>query len=231
MSKMRRHYSLFSLFFAVVLTAAWPVAQAAAPAAVPPELEGLVKVKSKNLDAIYLLPGADFNAYPKIMIDPVQVSFAKNWIKDINRARGTGGRIDESDAQRIAEAMRTGFEEIFAAAFKAKGHQIVAAPARDALRLSPAVVNLYINAPEPAQGGVTRTYTVEAGEATLVLQVRDSTTGALLGVAVDRSQTRNLGRAVITTSASNRADFEDLFKRWSVICAAGLEELIARRPK
>ena len=67
MSKMRRHYSLFSLFFAVVLTAAWSVAQAAAPAAVPPELEGLVKVKSKNLDAIYLLPGADFNAYPKIM--------------------------------------------------------------------------------------------------------------------------------------------------------------------
>ena len=104
-------------------------------------------------------------------------------------------------------------------------------PARDVLRLSPAVVNLYLNAPAPAQAGVTRTYAVEAGEATLVLQARDSMTGALVGVAVNRSETRNLGRPVITTSASNRADFEDLFKRWSVICANGLEELKSRPAK
>jgi hypothetical protein len=231
MRQLRFPIRLQSLLFAVLLTVSCPFALAAAPTAVPPELEGLVKVKSKKLDAIYLLPDVDFNAYPKIMIDPVQVSFAKNWIKDINRSRGTGRRIDDGDAQRIAEAMRTGFEEIFAAAFKAKGYAIVAAPARDVLRLSPAVVNLYMNAPDTAQSGVYRTYTVEAGEATLVLQARDSTTGALLGVAVDRSETRNLGRPVMTTSASNRADFEDLFKRWSVICANGLEELKSRPPK
>ena len=52
------------------------------------------------------------------------------------------------------------------------------------LRLSPAVVNLYINAPEPMGVGVRRIYTVEAGEATLTFAAGDSTTGALLGVAL-----------------------------------------------
>lgn len=224
MSKLRLLRSVGSLLFAGIVIAAYPIGAAGAPAALP-GLEGLVKAKSKKLDAVYLLPGADFRAYPKVMIDPVQVSFHKDWVKEMNRTRGQSRRIDQSDAQQIAEAMRSGFEEIFASAFKAKGYEIVATPARDVLRLSPAVVNLYINAPEPAQAGVRRTYTVEAGEATLVLQARDSTTGALLGVAVDRSETLNLGRPTITTSASNRADFEDLFKRWSVICVNGLEEL------
>jgi len=230
MSKSRLPRSSFSFVLGAILTVVSTLA-AGAGGALPPELEGLVKAKSKKLDAVYLLPGVDFHVYPKLIIDPVQVSFHKDWMKEMNRARGVSGRIDDSDAQKIAEAMRSGFEDVFAAAFKAKGYEIVAMPGRDVLRLSPAVVNLYLNAPAPAQAGVTRTYAVEAGEATLVLQARDSMTGALVGVAVDRSETRNLGRPVITTSASNRADFEDLFKRWSVICANGLEELKSRPAK
>ena len=46
---------------------------------------------------------------------------------------------------------------------------------------SPGVANLYINAPDTMSAGRSRTYTTEAGEATLVLEARDSTSGALLG--------------------------------------------------
>ncbi|HSS70752.1 MAG TPA: DUF3313 family protein [Casimicrobiaceae bacterium] len=197
----------------------------------PAPYEDLVQVKSRNLDAVYLLPGADFRAYSKVMIDPPQVSFRKDWVKEANRSRGTSRRITEQDAQQIAQAARSGFESIFAAAFREKGYDVVTNAAPDVLRLSPAIANLYINAPLATAGpGVSRTYTVEAGEATLALEVRDSTTGALMGLAVDRSTTRRSSPVSLTTSGSNRADFEDLFRRWATICVKGLEQLKTTSP-
>ena len=64
----------------------WGLAQAAG--ALPPPYDELVQVKSRRLDAIYLLPGADFSGYRKIMIDPVQVAFRKDWVQQANRSRG-----------------------------------------------------------------------------------------------------------------------------------------------
>ena len=214
-----------SLLLAALLAVFWSAGTNVAAQGVPPTLEGLVKVPSKKLAAVYLLPGTEFGAYTKVMIDPTQVSFKKGWVKDINYSRGATRKITESDAQKIADAMRSGFEDIFAAAFKAKGYEVVAAPGADVLRLSPAVVNVYLNAPDPMRAGVARTYTVEAGEATLTLAARDSTTGALLGMAVDRSSTRASRGLEVTTSVYNRAEFEDLFRYWANICANGLEQL------
>ena len=212
------------LFLSAVMSAALaPVCHAAA--VLPPPYQDLVQVKAKKLDAVYLLPGADFSGYSKLMIDPAQVSFRKDWVKETNRSRGLSGKIDQDDAQQIAQAARSGFEGIFTAAFKAKGYEVVTNAGRDVLRLSPAIANLYINAPQSGGPGVSRTYTVEAGGATLVLEVRDSTTGAILGVAIDRSETRGTGYATLTTSVSNRADFEQLFKRWADICVKGFEQL------
>src|SRR6185437_6204821 len=106
----------------------WGLAQAAG--ALPPPYDELVQVKSRRLDAIYLLPGADFSGYRKIMIDPVQVAFRKDWVQQANRSRGMS-RISQSDAQEIAQAARSGFQDIFAAAFHAKGFEVVSAPAPD----------------------------------------------------------------------------------------------------
>jgi hypothetical protein len=204
--------------------------QAPAPSGIPATTEGLVKVTSKRLGAVYLRPGADFRTYTKIMIDPVQVSFRPGWLKDINSSRLTG-RVSEQDAQQIAAAMRSGFADIFAATFKAKGYEIVNAPAPDVLRLAAEIANVYMTAPDPMGGGAgTRTYTVEAGEATLALAGRDSTTGAVLGIAVDRRTTGGAGHATLATSTSNRFEFEELFRDWSLACVRGLEQLKAQSP-
>jgi hypothetical protein len=214
----------FRLFVLGGLAALAQWAPVHAATTLPAPYEDLVEVKSRKLDAIYLLPGANFGTYTKIMIDPVQVSFRKGWQQAANRSRGARPRVSDSDAQQIAQAARSGFGEIFTAAFKAKGYDVVSDPAPDVLRLSPSIVNLYINAPRPTTAA-NRTYTVEAGEATLVLEARDSTTGAILGLAVDRSRTRSTGDATLATPASNRADFEEIFKRWAAICVDGFERL------
>ena len=51
--------------------------------------DGLIEVKPKRLDAAYLLPGADFRPYKKLMIDPVEVAFKKDWAKDYNQDTAT----------------------------------------------------------------------------------------------------------------------------------------------
>ena len=81
--------------------------------------DGLVEVKGKRLDAVFLLPGADFRAYKKIMMDPVEVAFVKNWARDYNRDAATlSQRLDQEDVDRIAQGARDAFTEVFTEEYK-----------------------------------------------------------------------------------------------------------------
>lgn len=226
---MSRFSIASSLLVLGALGAALNAVPAQAASTLPPPFDELVQVRSRQLDMVYLLPGADFRPYKKVMIDPVQVSFRPDWQSRTNRSRGAPRGISDADAEQISQAARTGFEEIFAAAFKRKGYEVVTSPGPDVLRLRPSVVNLFINAPQPTTPGM-RSYVVQAGEATLTLEARDSLTGAILGVAIDRSSTRNLGGVTLASGPSNRLDFGDLFRSWADIAVRGLEQLRAASP-
>ncbi|MNC91362.1 hypothetical protein D3C83_76100 [compost metagenome] len=77
--------------------------------------------------------------------------------------------------------------------------------------------------------GRTRTFSEEAGAGTLVIEVRDSVTNALLGRAVERRLAGDNG-PWLRTAASNRADFDRLFRSWAEASANGLVELKALSP-
>ena len=193
--------------------------------------DGLIEVKPKRIDAAYVLPGADFRPYTKMMIDPVEVAFKKDWLKDYNRSTATiSDSLTQEDAERIAAEARKIFTEIFAEVFAEKGLQIVTAPGADVLRVRPGVINLDVVAPDTMSAGRSRTYTMEAGEATLFLELVDSTTGALLGRALDRRATRSTGRASVANRVTNLSDFRALFKQWAEIAVKGFEDLHALSP-
>jgi hypothetical protein len=188
--------------------------------------DGLVQVKPKRIDAGFLLPGADFRPYKKIMMDPVEVAFKKDWLKNYNRDAITlSQRLSQSDLDKMAQTAREAFTEIFTETYRAAGYEIVTAPGPDVLRLRPGVMDLYVNAPDTMTAGRSRTYTTEAGEALLFLEVRDSTTGALLGRALDRRTTRDTGVAQVSNRVTNMADFRALFKQWADISVKAFEDL------
>jgi hypothetical protein len=192
----------------------------------PQNWDGLVQVDSKKLDAVFLMPGEDFRPYTKVIIDPAEVAFKKNWMRDINsQRRGVSGQVTQEDAEEIMAAARTNFADVFAEEFRKGGYTVVQTPGPDVLRLRPGIFDLYITAPDTMSPGRTRTFTVEAGEATLIIEVRDSTTLALLGRAVDRRSTRNSGSLTYTNSVTNLADFRDLFRQWARITVSGLNHL------
>jgi len=197
----------------------------------PESWDGLVEVKPKRMDAAYLLPGADFRPYTKVIVDPTQAAFNKDWMKRINDSkRSLSNKVSQEDADKIIAAAQSNFDDVFQEAFKKAGYEIVTAPGPDVLRLSTAVINLYVNAPDTMSAGRSRTYTTDAGEATLVLEARDSMSRALLGRVLDRRETRSTGMAQMSTSVTNVSDFRSLFKSWASIAIKGLEELKAHSP-
>lgn len=198
-------------------------------AAEPPgSWDGLVKVDAKRLDLVYLLPGADFRVYTKILPDPTEVAFRKNWQRDTNQEIATG-RVSDSDARRILENARSGFEKIFQEAYQKAGYEVVTTPGPDVLKIATAVVNLDVAAPEVMSPGRSKTWSREAGSATLVVEARDSVTGALLGRAVDAQSTGDFG-PYLRNSVTNAGEFNSLFKRWAKIAADGLGELKTLSP-
>lgn len=203
-----------------------------ANAELPQSWDGLIEVKAKRMDAAYLLPGADFRSYTKVMIDPSVVAFNKNFLRDQNKA-GPGQlskRISSDDAKKIIDGAQTNFDSAFAETLTKNGYTVVTEAGPDVLRLQPGVANLYINAPAINGPQMSRTYVMEAGEGTLVLDVRDSLTNALLGRVLDTRTTRKTGGLEYSSQSSNIMEYRSLVKVWATACSNGLDELKLQSP-
>jgi hypothetical protein len=202
----------------------------AASAKPPTNWDGLAQVKAKNVDLLYLRPGADFSQYKAIVLDPTEVAFKKDWHKDINRSRRGAARYSEADVRRAIDAAQDKLRNTFEKRFQETGFQVVPGPAENALRVFVGVANVDVTAPEIKSHGISRSYAEQAGHATLVVEVRDSLTGELLGRAVDHGAAGD-SLAMLRTSSTNWADFEHLFDEWARISAKGFQKLIASPPQ
>jgi hypothetical protein len=190
-----------------------------------------VEIKAANVDKAWLLPGADFRPYNKVLLRKADVAFQRNWLRDINREGSyRTNRIQPEDAQKIVDLARTGFDQVWAAVTTSYPAALKTAAGDGVLEVVPRVTDLYINAPAVSSTRPSRTYTVEAGEAALHMDVRDSRAGTLLGRVFDHRKTTSATRAQITDAMVNRAEFEQLFVAWARIAAKGLDDLKAASP-
>lgn len=200
----------------------------------PDSFDGLVEVKASKFDDAFLLPGADFRTYRKLMIDPAEVAFRKDWVRDMNSGRSLVGRVTEADAKKIMSLVKTDTGEIFSQAFAKAGYEFVSTAGADVLRVTPSIINLYVNAPDIASANRTMTFTTEAGQATLILELRDSLTNALLARVVDRRVAERMGgfrnMPTMSNSVTNRADLERTADIWAKASVKGLETLKAQSP-
>jgi Protein of unknown function (DUF3313) len=214
--------------FTCTLASLMLVAGTAGLAKPPATWDGLVQVKSKRLNLVYLQPGADFRPYTKVMLDPTEVAFQKNWRRDYN-STAPGRRISDQELQSAISKGVSAASDIFAEAWTKGGYQVVTAPGPDVLRVTTGVVNIDVNAPDRPSAGRSYSFSSEAGSATLFVEARDSMTGAILGRAVDP---RIVGDNSIAwrTSVSNRADFRDMVKTWADASVRGLGELKSLSP-
>jgi hypothetical protein len=201
-----------------------------ATAETPNNWGGLVLVPAKSVDYLYLRPQADFRPYTAIVLDPPEVSFRKGWQKNMNKSRPGLKRVSDAEVRRVIDQAQGKLRSTFERSFQQSGLQIVPAPAGNALRVFVGIANVAVEAPE--MRGRASSYSNSAGRAVLVVEVRDSLSGELLGRAVDHGYAGDsLTGATWRSSISNWADFQHLFDEWGAISSKGLGRLIASSPQ
>src|ERR1044072_9334621 len=103
----------YSLQFLVLICCAALGASVSAAKKPPQEWDGLSLVKLKGMDAAYARPGFDFTIYDKIIVDPIQVAFAKGWDKEetfskrklsaeqLEKIKGKTSKVGEQTLQQV----------------------------------------------------------------------------------------------------------------------------------
>ncbi|MBS0577712.1 MAG: DUF3313 domain-containing protein [Proteobacteria bacterium] len=190
----------------------------------PASWDGLEKRDAKDVDALYVRPNYKFPHYRKVILDPCQVSFSKDWDPNSNTP-DLSRRLDSDDIQKIKDGLAKLFRERFTRELTAGGYEVVDTATENTIRVTPAIIDLYVNAPDKMAPGISRTYTTSAGAMTLAMEVRDAPTGALLARVVDRQRAMDTGRLQWTNSVTNTAEAERAIDRWARQLRAGLDRV------
>lgn len=191
----------------------------------PQTWDGLNLYPQKKLSAVYLKPEADLARYTEIMIDPLYVTFDKNW-----DPRPSTTSFRKADVDQIKSALAAEFKKVFDETLSADGkYKIVTEAGPNTLHVLPAIVDLYINAPDTSMQTSARitTYTVDPGRMTLAAEFRDGTSDALLARVVDKEEGMDSGFLQVTNSVTNTADAQRIIKKWAKIVRDGLDNVRA----
>ena len=196
---------------------------AAASSEAPPETwEGLKLVKRPGLDTVYLRDGASLAQYKRVMLDPVEVSFDKDWNPKSHVPLG-----DTADPQAIRKNLGELARNVFRRELEKKGgYPLVDEPGEDVLRVRAQIVDLYINAPESDGPGITHVYVLNAGEMTLMAELYDSRTNAILARVVDRERGLERGdnEFQIANRVTNTAEADRILSNWAVRLRKALDK-------
>lgn len=184
--------------------------------------DGLQRITVKGIDLAYARPGASLAAYNRVELEPIDVAFRKDW----NPTR-PGSRIKVSSEER--ENIRTAVAKIvyeeFVKELQNKGsYKVVDAAGPDVLRVKIKIVNLYVSAPPTATAGISRQYTVSAGEMTLFAELYDSETGEVIARVIDRTEGRRAGGLTFTNSLTNIDEAGPTASEWARILHNGLDK-------
>ncbi len=189
--------------------------------------DGLKKIDVRGVDAAYVRPGAGLGAYKRILLDPVQVAFSKDWNPD-----ETGSHLPLSNEDR--EKIRRDLAELFVTTatevLEKGGYPVVTEVGPDVLRVTAQLADVYINAPDTMSAGRSYSFVMSAGHMTLVAELRDSETGQIMARVFDRREARNDQFLRLATSVSNSAEARDIVRTWANILLGRLNAVRVQTP-
>jgi hypothetical protein len=187
--------------------------------------DGLAPIKNSRFRSAWADPDVDFARYNKIILGNAQFEFrsVKKSPKSSVIRSGTTKEfwIDEKDRERLIETVTGIFSEELASA---KGFTITEERGADTLVLVGALHDIVSRVP-PALIGAGEIYLASVGEATLVLEARDSLSGETIYRAVDRRQIERGGDAIEANTVQTWAEVRRWARRWATRLRGGLESI------
>lgn len=180
--------------------------------------DGLVSTGSGRVDELYFRPNTDISVYRRVLIDPVPVEFANDYL---NQKRGANYLLAQhldrpyQDAEEIQQDFSALMHASLTAAFRKANYEVASSPGPGVLRIAAKIHDLYINAPDRMSSTTRASFNRDTGQATLSLEAVDSTTGVVLARVVHRNIVRQATRFDIASDTSNRLWFATAFERWA----------------
>jgi hypothetical protein len=132
-------------------------------------------------------------------------------------------KLTTADLEAIRQRTSALVREEFSRELQRGGYQTSEVAGPDVLEVRARIADLYVNAPDTLDAGRSQSFTMSAGEMTLVLELRDSETGQVLARAYDRREGRETGQLNWTTSVSNEADAREVARTWARILRRQLD--------
>jgi len=177
--------------------------------------DGLYPVKGGTADHAWARPGVDISQYSKIMLQGVGIEY---------RPGGETGRVyrpnSGDDYYEISDAQKERLQELMQSKVleelgKSKHFTIVSEPGPDVLLIRAQLLDVVSFVP-PEPVGRTEIYLSRVGEATLVLEIRDSVSDAILARAVDRRAAEDLAKGFAESNrVQNTSEVRRLIQRWA----------------
>ena len=187
--------------------------------------DGLAPIKNSNFREAWADPEVDFNQYDKIILGDAEFEFRAvkktSRMSSMRTSSTSEFWIDDKNRARLVETVTAVFSEELA---NAKGFTITEERGPNTLVLVGALHDIVSRVP-PQMVGAGEIYLASIGEATLILEARDSMSGETIFRAVDRRKIERMGDAIQANSVTTWAEVRRWARRWATRLRSGLESI------
>jgi hypothetical protein len=178
--------------------------------------DGLHRVDHSQAEFAWARPDFDISGYSKIL--PVSSGF--EYRKATNQGRTAAERnrggpyiIDDSARERFESMVAEVFQEELG---KMENWEFVTEPGPDVMILRGGMLDIFTNVPPDNQAGRVSQYVSAVGQATLVLELRDSQTNTVLARSIDRRWAERPGGQMFEANrVTSMAEARRLVRMWA----------------
>ena len=192
--------------------------------------DGLFPVKDSRADQAWARPDVDLTQYSKVMLQSIGIEYRPGGESGRTlSSRSSGGpyEVTEEQKDRFEELMRETFLDELG---KSEHFTIVSEPGPDVLLVRGGLLDVVSYVPPDPVGVRSDIYLSRVGEATIVIELRDSITEAILARAVDRRAAEQMSGAwQASNRVTNAAEVRRLGRRWARLLRERLDDYGAKQ--
>jgi hypothetical protein len=189
--------------------------------------DGLAPIKGGRFAQAWIDPDVDLRSYTKVIPGGAEFEFRAvkktNQTRTTRRSNDTEFWISEENKQKLIDTVNEIFNEEMQ---KSKNFTVTDTPAPDALILVGAMHDIVSRMP-PEMVGRGEVFLSSVGEATLILELRDSLSGETIYRAVDRRAMDSMGDVggIQANSVTAWSEVRRLARRWATRLVEGLDSI------
>ena len=187
--------------------------------------DGLVRIDNSRFAAAWVDPDVDLTQYTRIIPGGAEFEFRNVQKMSASAARRSNERefwISDTNRQRLIDTVTEVFTEELQ---KSKHFTVTDEPAADALIIVGGLHDIVSQVP-PEEVGRSEIWLRSVGEATLVIELRDSLSNEVVYRAIERRAAESTGNQMIRgNTATTWAEVRRWARRWAVRLREGLDSI------